>query len=219
MQRLCVSCSRYLPLDHFSATQARQPPNLALCLSCQPDGSARVSSTPSTAPSTPSTPSQKRKAPPSVASSSTSSSSIPSARLNNSTRASFTKDALANPFADGAFRWVALGFYLDGPRRNERCVCKWFKSGSVFSRDFFTHDVKAVHKAVEIVDNFNKLVIVDRLVKVNVPEVWQFEKNAGNQWDGSMSLIEPYISNYTKFNSNTVRLQAKPLLRSSGEHG
>ena len=73
-------------------------------------------------------------------------------RVNNATRAEFQQHDLDHPFSEGAFRWVAHGIYTEGPRSGQHCVCKWFKSGSVFEADFFEHDIRAVSVA--------KLVIV-----------------------------------------------------------
>jgi hypothetical protein len=39
--------------------------------------------------------------------------------------------------------------------------------------------------------------VVDKPVKLNRPEVWQYAVN------GKLILIEPYIENFQKFNSNT----------------
>lgn len=38
--------------------------------------------------------------------------------------------------------------------------------------DYFTLDIKAVDKALEIINHFNQLNILNKTVKVNVPEVW-----------------------------------------------
>jgi hypothetical protein len=111
-------------------------------------------------------------------------------------------DALENPFASGAFRWVAKGRYISGPRNGQACVAKWFKSGAVFSDDYFTLDIKAVNKALEIVNRFNQLNIISKVIKINVPEVWHFE-DGSDEWAGQRHLCEPYIQNYQKFNSNT----------------
>ena len=46
------------------------------------------------------------------------------ARRNNATQASFSEEALNNPFAEGAFRYVAKGKYTKGDRAGEKCVCK-----------------------------------------------------------------------------------------------
>ncbi|KAK7746218.1 hypothetical protein SLS62_009434 [Diatrype stigma] len=115
--------------------------------------------------------------------------------------ASFTKAALDNPFSQGSFRWVAKGTYVSGPRRGEACVTKWFKTGAVFESDYFTLDIKAVDKALEIVNRFNELGIVNKKVKINVPSVWVFQE--GTEWAGQHALSEPFIQNYQKFNSNT----------------
>lgn len=56
-----------------------------------------------------------------------------------------------NPFASGAFRWVAKGVYTSGARSDHACVLKWFKTGAVFEDDYFALDIKAVDRALEIV--------------------------------------------------------------------
>ncbi|OTA06565.1 elongation factor 2 kinase, putative [Trichoderma parareesei] len=124
-------------------------------------------------------------------------------RYNHSSRAEFTHHALDNPIAEGSFRWVAKGKSVSGPRSNQACVTKWFKTGAVFSKDFFRYDILAVDKALELVNRFNQLGIVDKEIKINVPQVWTFEDNCRDDWAGQMSLVEPFIQNYQKFNSNT----------------
>lgn len=68
---------------------------------------------------------------------------------------------------------------------------------------FFDDDIMAVDKALEIVDKFNNLGIVNKLVKINVPEVWTFVDDCSDDWSGTKCLQEPFIQNYQKFNSNT----------------
>jgi len=58
------------------------------------------------------------------------------ARENQSGKATFSISDLQNPFASGAFRWVANGVYVDGSRDGKQAVCKWFKSGSTFEPHF-----------------------------------------------------------------------------------
>ena len=48
---------------------------------------------------------------------------------------------------------------------------KWFKTGAVFEEDYFALDIKAVDRALEIVNRFNELNIVNKTVKINVPSV------------------------------------------------
>ncbi|ATY62196.1 elongation factor 2 [Cordyceps militaris] len=104
------------------------------------------------------------------------------------------------PFAEGTFRWVGKGTYTSGPRSGQPCVHKWFKSGSVFSDDFFTLDIKAVDKALEFIDKFNELGIVAKTIKLNIPAVWHY--SSGSR-EGEKILVEPFIRNYQKFNSNS----------------
>ncbi|OTA95529.1 hypothetical protein M434DRAFT_69283 [Hypoxylon sp. CO27-5] len=127
---------------------------------------------------------------------------IDSGRYNISNKASISRSELACPFAEGGFRLVVRGTYTEGLRKGQACVAKWFKTGRVFEKHYFTLDIKAVDKALEIVNRFNQLKIVNRPIKINVPNVWAFDNNAG-EWAGQHVLVEPFIHNYQKFNSNT----------------
>ncbi|KAJ4159996.1 uncharacterized protein LMH87_007931 [Akanthomyces muscarius] len=99
-----------------------------------------------------------------------------------------------------AFRWMAKGTYTSGPRSGQPSVHKWFKSGSVFSDDFFTLDIKAVDKALEFIDKFNELGVVGKVIKLNISTVWEFVE--GHR-EGEKILVEPFIRDYQKFNSNS----------------
>ena len=175
MGRICAGCDRDLPQSSYTANQYSKPPGVSRCASC-------VHGYHSDCPAA---------------------EQSDSGRYNNSSRGTFEHGALDNPFASGAFRWVAKGKYTEGGRRNQACVCKWFKTGAVFEEDYFSLDIKAVDKALDIVNKFNQLNIVDKTVKINMPEVWQFDDDCRNGWAGQRTLIEPFIQNYQKFNSNT----------------
>lgn len=107
-----------------------------------------------------------------------------SGRYNLSNTATYSYDDLEDPFAEGAFRWVAEGTYTSGPRSGQPCVTKWFKTGAVFENDYFTLDIKAVDKALEIVNRFNELQVVNKRIKINVPTVWTFDDNIRDEWAG-----------------------------------
>ncbi|KAI1102798.1 kinase-like protein [Jackrogersella minutella] len=170
--RECASCGRDLPRSSYTANQYSKPNGISRCAAC-------VHGHPADIPLA---------------------GNSDSGRYNKSTSASFDQDDVDNPFSDGAFRWVAKGTYNSGPRIGQACVAKWFKTGAVFETDYFTLDIKAVDKALEIVNTFNELNIVSKTVKINVPAVgiWQSGKSVGQYM-----LIEPFIKNYQKFNSNT----------------
>lgn len=181
MSRHCASCRQMLPPSLFSPNQWGAGP-AALCLHCE---RVRVPETQLVV-----TPVGDARG--------------EYARRINAHSAEFATEALMAPFAQGSFRWVARGRYTAGPRAGQPCVGKWFKSGTVFSEEFFRSDIKAVDKALEIVTKFNAAGLVDMVVRVNIPEVWKFTEGSG-RWAGSMILQEPFIKNYQKFNSNTVR--------------
>jgi hypothetical protein len=101
------------------------------------------------------------------------------------------------PFAQGTFRVVYKGKYVNGSRKGQSCVSKVFKESSAFEEDFFRLDLLAVDKCLELVEKWNECKFIDKIVKVNSPEIWQFRQS------GTPSLVEPWIENWEKFNSNT----------------
>jgi hypothetical protein len=55
---------------------------------------------------------------------------LPAARTNGFLHGGsfdFPSRWYANPFAEGHFRFAALGTYVGGPRNHQQCVGKWFK--------------------------------------------------------------------------------------------
>ncbi|KAH7007203.1 kinase-like domain-containing protein [Ilyonectria destructans] len=173
--RDCADCGRSLPRSSYTANQYSKGVGVSRCASCV---HGHHSDTPSARQSN-------------------------SGRYNISHSAEISYDDLEDPFAEGAFRWVAEGTYTSGPRRGQPCVVKWFKTGAVFEADYFTLDIKAVDKALEIVNRFNELHVVNKRIKINVPSVWQFNDDVRDEWSGQRHLCEPFIQNYQKFNSNT----------------
>jgi hypothetical protein len=125
------------------------------------------------------------------------------ARRNNATGATFDHHALAHPFAQGAFRWVAKGHYTAGDRAGEDCVCKWFKTGGVMESHFYDTDLSTSNEAIRLITKWNSNKLINRMIKVNLPEVWTFTPTSGASWAGKKVLQEPFIHEYHKFNSNT----------------
>lgn len=71
---------------------------------------------------------------------------------------------------------------------------------------YFDLDIKAMHVSHHIVREWNRRNMIDKLVMVNVPEVWTFTRSIDSPLAGKMVLQEPYIDGiggYSKFNSNT----------------
>jgi hypothetical protein len=122
------------------------------------------------------------------------------ARENSSKQASFTQHDLAHPFAQGSFRWVAKGHYTSGARNGEPCVCKWFKTGGVMEASFYALDIKAMEKSMDLIRHFNAEGLIDRVVRLNRPEVWTFSSGPR---EGQKVMQEPFVQGYQKFNSNS----------------
>lgn len=120
------------------------------------------------------------------------------ARENNSSRATVSMDTV---YAQGAFKNVYKGKYTTGDRAGQDCVCKIFKSGSVFEESFFDSELKVVNKALEIINRFNDDSVINKRIWLNMPAVWTFLEESDRA--GEKSLIEPMIDNFEKFNSNT----------------
>lgn len=173
--RECASCGRDLPRSSYTPNQYSKGFGILRCAGCV---HGRHFDTPTAA-------------------------QYNSGRYNNSSRSSILCDELENPFAEGAFRYVAKGTYTSGDRRGQECVVKWFKTGGVFEADYFTLDIKAVDKALEIVNKFNELNIVNMPIRVNVPAVWTFDDDGNDEWSGQKHLCEPFIEDYQKFNNNS----------------
>ena len=124
-------------------------------------------------------------------------------RENLSETAEFDDADLDNPFAEGGFRLAVLGKYKDGKRDGQPCVCKWFKTGLVYEETYFDLDIKAMHKARELIKLWNQRKYIDKPVRINIPEVWTFDGSCSKRWKWTKVLVEPYIKKYTKFNSSS----------------
>ena len=65
---------------------------------------------------------------------------------------------------------------------------------------FFALDVRAVGKAIEIVEKWNAEKYTAPTIWVNKAAVWHFDSGYR---EGEPVLVEPFIENFEKFNSNT----------------
>eukprot|EP00884_Botryococcus_braunii_P003387 jgi/Botrbrau1/13049/Bobra.0187s0011.1 len=116
-------------------------------------------------------------------------------RRNLSGEATFTNHDLENPFAYGAFRYVARGTYVDGPSWRTRyavgrntcsVVASIMSSFITLIPEIMSHPAR---------------VCMEQRIYLNHPGVWTFKP--GSRYAGQKTLIEPFINNYRKFNSNT----------------
>ena len=127
------------------------------------------------------------------------------ARKNISTECAADLGELHQPFASGGFRLVAMGEYTKGERDGEKCVIKWFKDWTkqyVAESDMFSDDIKCIQKAIELVTKWNECEIIDQKIKVNECSVWTWKQRNSLFKKGDPCLVEPFIENFKKFNSN-----------------
>lgn len=94
----------------------------------------------------------------------------------------------------GSFKNVYLGTFRNGPRSNQRCVAKEFKDSS--EQFVFDNELRVCRKALEIVERFNNMNVSPITLYLNMPSI------AFSNTKGQM-LLEPFIKNFEKFNSNT----------------
>lgn len=62
------------------------------------------------------------------------------ARTNNATRG--VARNMDDPFAEGAFRYLAKGEYTEGQCAGQDMVVKWFKTGPVFEAEFYDMELE-----------------------------------------------------------------------------
>jgi hypothetical protein len=132
-------------------------------------------------------------------------------RYNQATQAEYDDTAFENPFAEGAYRWVAKGVYTEGDRKGQLCVCKWFKTGQkngnkkiLDESELLDADLAVSKEAIRIITLWNSEKFINRTIQVNLPEVWMVVSDVGGTMPkGTRVIQEPFIDNYEKFNSNS----------------
>ena len=127
---------------------------------------------------------------------------------DNQTLQYFDRSGVLRRFPVVSFRggWVPVRRggreYTEGHRKGQKAVCKWFKTGHVHEGTFFEQDIRAMEKGVELVQLWNQQNFIQNPIRVNVPEVWTFPRSDFFSTDTQV-LVEPFIRNYQKFNSNS----------------
>lgn len=98
----------------------------------------------------------------------------------------------------GSFKIVYHGTFRDGSRANQPCVKKCIKPGCGEALELFKSEKAIVSKAAEPIEKFNDagLSTAKTVVYMNVPEI--FRDRTGRE-----TLVEPFIRNFEKFNSNS----------------
>ncbi|KAJ1562984.1 hypothetical protein HK405_004773, partial [Cladochytrium tenue] len=125
---------------------------------------------------------------------------IDSARRNQSSAA--TVDSLT-VFARGTFKIVYKGTFTEGSRRGQPCVVKHFRDRAVYESAFFDVEMVVIRKAMDILERFNGEGLINKMVYLNEPQIWEYQTTAGSRFGGQKAMVEPFIENFEKFNSNS----------------
>ncbi|KAK1753828.1 alpha-protein kinase 1 [Echria macrotheca] len=176
MQRICNQCNRTLPRAAFTTSQWAKGAALCRCIGC-------VHGHPEDNPdSVPSDSACYIYLCPFIS---------PWAFLHDN-------ETLSQIFGIGSRRKVFKAVYSG----YEQCVGKFLKTGMFQDHGLFHSDMKTARKAVEILNLFNQLKIIDRTIRFTVPQFWTFQTTCKEfRWvDG---LMEQYLGGFRKFNSNT----------------
>lgn len=96
----------------------------------------------------------------------------------------------------GSFKDVHQGVYTKGPRSNQPCVEKKARPGSVSARELFKNESEIVEKALQYIERFNEEGVWKTDIYLNIPEIWRTRH-------GEPCVIEPFIRNFEKYNSNS----------------
>lgn len=174
MARTCAQCFYILPRLSFSHRQYAKGEGQSRCNGCVYRGQSGVASRPAE----------------------------DNGRANTSAQAEFDAKDLERPLASGKFRSVAKGRYISGLHEGKGVIWKWFHSDTKLESQYFHSNAKAIQKARDIVERFNDLYPASRPVKINIPEILTFNRGEGRRGKKKV-LQEPFLENFTKFNSNT----------------
>lgn len=111
------------------------------------------------------------------------------------------KDDLERPYARGTFRSVARGVYTDGPRQGRRCVIKWFHGHRGSDSKAYSNDLKVTSTARQLLRRFNSEKLIPQRISLNAQDLWVFYEGGFGR-KGRRVLVEPFLENYRKWNSN-----------------
>ena len=112
--------------------------------------------------------------------------------------------------ARGSFKDIKLGHYTDGPRTGQKFVAKFMRSVDPYLASVYKHELKIVKRTHKIVQRFEESGIAPVAILLNKPTLWE-GGGSGDEWTGTRHLVEPFIENYQKFNSNTGWVTKKDL--------
>lgn len=102
---------------------------------------------------------------------------------------------------EGSFKRVYSGVYVEGRREGQPQATKELIHRTPHTSTVFYYDVIVAKVAAEIVEAWNVSNFINKHVVVTIPEIWVYTSKSDVA--GVTHLVEPFIKNFEKFNSNT----------------
>ena len=122
-----------------------------------------------------------------------------------------------SPIGEGKYKFVLDGMYDGGCIR---AALKFLKSGTTFSSDCFADDVRAAEAALPYISGFHQYLAQTSFrgrvsIKINIPAVWG---QTDGRLKGQKILVEPFIREFQKFNSNSGAADATATVAQALSH-
>lgn len=108
---------------------------------------------------------------------------------------------------EGSFKRVYRGTYVEGERQGQPQATKEIINTTPHTANVFQYDIVVAKAAAQVVEAWNAASFTDTRVLVTIPEVWAY--TGDSDVSGVAHLVEPFLENYEKFNSNTGWVPAK----------
>lgn len=126
---------------------------------------------------------------------------------------------------EGEHKYVVKGAYKDSEDDEDHNgiynAFKFMKTGTVFDSTCFEDDVRCAERSLPIIAAFHDHLATipgasNISIKINIPEAWTQSSEGPKK--GQYMLVEPYIENFRKFNSNTGAYSAEFLVAQALSH-
>lgn len=124
-------------------------------------------------------------------------------QTNEATLLGLDPGFMKHPRRKGTVYNVGIARNYIGTDSGNVCVLKWKRhSHHCDDKDHLRSSVKTANKAAEIIYNFlHDTDTKGWIIKINKPKIVECDDDS--EYSGKRALVEPYIKDFQKFNSNT----------------
>jgi len=132
-------------------------------------------------------------------------------RENNASLLGVDPSFLNSPRLHGTVYDVAVGRNYDGHKAGTKCVVKWVRSDHTGcdETNHFLATRRTCHVAADMISAFSKQTCTrGYTILLNKPNIWKCNSDAS--CGEKKVLVEPYLSNFQKLNSNSGWVKDSP---------